>query len=286
MTRGLFVRMDFKLAPVVPKGKKLKRPPRQKYPNTAERQYTRDLLRFTADLQKMTEDQLIKRMPALEADARRTLPGQVTQRTDDWASDLVRIINGIKVGMGRKWTDAELARIALNTGRDVSDFQRRAMNEQFRRVLGVDIFLTEPWLKPVMATFADRNVSLIKTIEDKFLNNVNQIVSTGFGQGRRWEAMADDISAQFDVTDSQAARIARDQTSKLNGQLTMLRQTELGVQKYRWITAGDDRVRESHAEKNGKVFEWSDPPNDTGHPGEDINCRCYAEPVFEAEDTE
>jgi len=284
--KELFVRMDLDVTRLVPKGKKLKRPPRQKYPNSVERQYTRDLLQFTADLQKMTEDQLIRRMPALEADARQTLPDQVTQRTDDWASDLIRIINGIKVGMGRKWTDAELARMALNTGRDVSEFQKRAMKEQFKRVLGVDIFLTEPWLRPVMATFADRNVSLIKTIEDKFLNNVNQIVSTGFGQGRRWEAMAEDISAQFDVTDSQAARIARDQTSKLNGQLTMLRQTELGVQKYRWITAGDDRVRESHAEKNGKVFEWSDPPNDTGHPGEDINCRCYAEPVFEAEDTE
>lgn len=46
---------------------------------------------------------------------------------------------------------------------------------------------------------------------------------------------------------------------------------------YIWRTSGDNKVRSTHAANNGKIFAWSNPP-ETGHPGEDYNCRCKAEP--------
>lgn len=46
---------------------------------------------------------------------------------------------------------------------------------------------------------------------------------------------------------------------------------------YVWHTVGDDRVRSSHEERDGKIFAWDDAP-EGGHPGEDYNCRCTAEP--------
>lgn len=45
---------------------------------------------------------------------------------------------------------------------------------------------------------------------------------------------------------------------------------------YIWRTQMDDRVRPRHADREGKEFAWDDPPLG-GHPGEDYNCRCYAE---------
>ncbi|MBD3661803.1 MAG: minor capsid protein, partial [Arenibacter algicola] len=53
--------------------------------------------------------------------------------------------------------------------------------------------------------------------------------------------------------------------------------------KYIWRTRGDGKVRSSHADRDGKVFSWDDPP-EGGHPGEAPNCRCRAEPV-EGKDT-
>ncbi len=44
---------------------------------------------------------------------------------------------------------------------------------------------------------------------------------------------------------------------------------------YRWRTVGDDRVRGSHAALDGDLRSWGDSPD----PGEEINCRCWAEPV-------
>lgn len=46
---------------------------------------------------------------------------------------------------------------------------------------------------------------------------------------------------------------------------------------YIWRTKKDDRVRSKHAEREGEIFNWHIPP-EGGHPGEDYNCRCQAEP--------
>lgn len=45
---------------------------------------------------------------------------------------------------------------------------------------------------------------------------------------------------------------------------------------YVWNTQGDDKVRGSHAQRQGQVFSWDNPP-EGGHPGEDYGCRCTAE---------
>jgi len=47
---------------------------------------------------------------------------------------------------------------------------------------------------------------------------------------------------------------------------------------YIWRTAGDEKVRPSHAANEGRIFAWGNPPS-TGHPGDEVNCRCTAEPV-------
>lgn len=44
---------------------------------------------------------------------------------------------------------------------------------------------------------------------------------------------------------------------------------------YIWRTVEDDKVRAAHAQYNRTVRAWSDAPD----PGDDFNCRCWAEPV-------
>ena len=45
--------------------------------------------------------------------------------------------------------------------------------------------------------------------------------------------------------------------------------------KYIWRTMDDDKVRESHSERDDEVFDWDD--EEDIKPGEEYNCRCYAE---------
>jgi len=84
------------------------------------------------------------------------------------------------------------------------------------------------------------------------------------------------------VTDRRAMLIARDQISKHNGALTRARMQGAGIARYQWSSSKDERVRTSHSTLEGRVFSWDRPPP-VGHPGEDIQCRCVALPVFDDE---
>lgn len=53
-----------------------------------------------------------------------------------------------------------------------------------------------------------------------------------------------------------------------------------GFESYIWRSMDDDEVRDSHAVNDDSVFSWDDPP-ETGHPGQDYGCRCWAEPMEE-----
>ena len=51
-----------------------------------------------------------------------------------------------------------------------------------------------------------------------------------------------------------------------------------GDAAYIWRTVGDGKVRGEHASRAGKTFIFDNPP-DGENPGEDYNCRCWAEPI-------
>ncbi len=49
---------------------------------------------------------------------------------------------------------------------------------------------------------------------------------------------------------------------------------------YIWRTVEDDKVRANHAQYNRTVRVWNDSPD----PGEDYNCRCWAEPTHSCDE--
>lgn len=157
---------------------------------------------------------------------------------------------------------------------------RRVSRANFReqsRLVGVDPRI-DPGTGPVIDMFRETNVRLITNLADEMLLRVEAIVKDKLGA--RVEDLAAELQDGLAFTRARANLIARDQTLKLNGQLTRVRQQNAGIEEYIWTTSGDERVRDDHASKDGQRFSWSNPPPDTGHPGEDYQCRCTAFPVI------
>lgn len=125
------------------------------------------------------------------------------------------------------------------------------------------------------------NIQLIKSIRTQYLDKVQNAVMQAMVQGALNKDLAEQLKKLGEDVESRAMLIARDQSSKLNAALTRARHEEVGIKKYMWSASLDERVRESHAEKDGQIFEYSNPPADTGHPGHDFNCRCVQIPVFD-----
>jgi SPP1 gp7 family putative phage head morphogenesis protein len=124
------------------------------------------------------------------------------------------------------------------------------------------------------------NVKLIKSIGEEHFDRVADLTADAVAHGRRAAVLAGQLREATGVSSRKAKLIARDQIASLQGQVVQARQTRLGIERYKWRTVGDARVRTEHRLREGQIFRWDRPPPD-GHPGQPINCRCYAEPVID-----
>jgi len=116
----------------------------------------------------------------------------------------------------------------------------------------------------------------------KLRKRVEQAVFDGF----RADKIKDTLQSQFGQASRKAKFLARQETSLLVSKYRQLRYEEVGVQRYKWSTSHDPRVRQDHKDLNGRIFRFDDPPvvdRATGkkaNPGEDFNCRCVAIPIL------
>lgn len=122
------------------------------------------------------------------------------------------------------------------------------------------------------------NVNLIKSIPSGCLGEVVDLVETSAKSGRDIGALTKDIKSRFDVADSRAALIARDQNNKVTANVTRARQKELGIKQGRWRHSGFSTApRPSHVAADGEIFDLDKGLYLDGKwvlPGEDINCGC------------
>lgn len=254
-----------------------RKPPRPQFPRGARLQYQRALLELVREMRVILREQLFPALERIETEAALNRTDGV--RLDQVDEEIERVIGDVRIVFARRFSVERNKDIARTQATSTNAFNRKDVDRQVLSVLGIDLG-TEPTIAPHLAEFVRENARLIKDIPAKLLNDVEGIISRGVRRGRLASAMAKEIGERLDVTESRAKLIARDQVSKLNGELTQLRQTSLGVRRYIWLTSQDERVRPSHEERDGEVFSWANPPVD-GHPGEPINCRCVAEPILE-----
>lgn len=147
-------------------------------------------------------------------------------------------------------------------------------NARGQRLMGVSY--TDVGVMPLVATFREKNLQLIENAAGDFMDQLSEVLSDPEVHGLRVEEIAARIQERSDVSESRAELIARDQTLRLNRQVTGARQQSAGVSSFQWSTSQDERVRDTHAALEGRVFPWSSPPVEFN----DIQCRCVQLPML------
>ena len=250
---------------------------RFQYPLAIERDYSRFLVRRWKNARRDMFAWLKQAYPALLAEAGQTLP--TAGRTDGFSDDIKRgVARQLELFLGSVPT---IETAAQATALRVSAHNGEQWNKALRGVMGVDIFQAEPWLAEVTAVFADNNAGLIKSIAESNHSDVAFMIRDAVMQGMRYDDLIGQLANKYDITERRARLIARDQTTKLNSNITQFRSEGLGLKTYQWQTVEDERVRPTHRANNEEVFSWDKPPKATGHPGHDIQCRCLAIPTEE-----
>jgi SPP1 gp7 family putative phage head morphogenesis protein len=255
-----------------------KRLPRQLSPTMIRASYVDALWKMLAKAKTLVDHKLlpvVRRLPVVEDGASR-----LEERRDSDSSDLQDAIEDAASDFVDEFDNARLAELAGPFGDRTATFELQELGKQYKAALGVDLNLAEPTLAGELEDWTRANVALIKTVPQRYFADIESKTLEAFRNGDRPEQIERMLQERFGVAQSNAARIGRDQVGKLYGQLAERRQTDLGVRTYFWRTMEDDRVRKEHEELDGQEFEWDDPPEE-GHPGEPIECRCFAEPNFE-----
>lgn len=248
----------------------------QRYAAPPHQQYQRALVRLVKQWRVWVKEYILPHLaPALEH-------AEQVLRTDAPVGDIISRISILKLETKRS-IDREVPPLAEQQAKKTAGRGKEQTNAQAKTVIGIEPLAHEPWLNDFVDIFTQANTGLISSVSEDTFNAMTQLVRTAALEGSSAGDLADDIMDRLDVAESRARMIARDQIAKFNGELTRVRQGRLGVARYIWRTSLDERVRESHASLEGKEFRWDDPPA-VGHPGQDYNCRCTAEPVFEEED--
>lgn len=238
--------------------------PKPRSPDNAELAYTRALARLVREIRRIV---LASIDPAINR--RLDAPGALGI---DWPKLRVRLGQIIARQAG------DLADTMLE---QVSRFNKRDLE----RMLAIDINDEPAALRRALSRLRRENVALIKSIGAEMLTDVHRVVSRSVREGRRASELRELLVERFDVTESRADLIARDQTLKANSALTRVRHEQAGIDQYVWSTSKDERVRQSHQILEGRIFSWAEPPvtnpnGDRNNPGEDFQCRCVAIPVL------
>jgi len=129
----------------------------------------------------------------------------------------------------------------------------------------------------------------IKKFSVKQIKTIRKEVQQAYFSGNRYQNMVKTIQHNYEVTESKAKFLARNETRLMSAKFNEARMTSAGAKGYIWTTVGGTPahpVREGHKRLNGKRFTFANPPivdEKTGrraNPGEDYNCRCRAKVVF------
>lgn len=146
--------------------------------------------------------------------------------------------------------------------------------------------LTEEMKRNITENWSENMNLYIKGWTEESIKRLRKRVWNNTLNGFRSKDLIAEIKHDYNVTTNKARFLARQETSLLMSQFREERYKSAGVERYRWSTAGDSRVRNRHAELNGHIFSWDNPPivDDLGHrahPGQDFNCRCVAIPIID-----
>lgn len=125
------------------------------------------------------------------------------------------------------------------------------------------------------------NVSLIQSIPEKYLDEVEYLVMQCVQNGSDMRTLTEELQHRYGLTKKRASFIARDQNHKVFGRLAVNEAVEAGFSRGIWRhSRGGREPRESHVKANGDVFELSQGcfiDDEYIYPGEKINCRCVFE---------
>lgn len=202
-------------------------------------------------------------------------------QTGNFASVLLRLAKTAKKSILKQFSNDRLETISQQM---LAKLDRKSKDEFYKKVaaktgISVTELIAKEGMKPTTNALMTETAQWIKTLRDDTFQKFTNNTLFGMSQGES----LDTIVSQFDDVVAErknhAKFLARNQVQNYNSITTKIRAQNLGITKAIWETAGDERVRPSHADREGREFDLAEGLYSSLDdlyllPGTDYNCRC------------
>jgi len=200
---------------------------------------------------------------------------------------------------GEELSDAELEAIARIIDKAFDDQKlTKTMGDVIRDALKLG-FRSEDFPNEKIMAIMARRMNKIKGINQTGRERMKEVLyrtlalamNQGVAEDVRAEMVLEAIRDEMKATYGRARTIARTEVHGAFNEGQFEKTKSLGAKKIMWLTARDDRVRDTHEELDGVVREVGEPfPNGLLYPmdpngkaEEVINCRCTFIEFFDEE---
>lgn len=263
------------------------------YPSAIEKAYERALVSLVNEIYRVLFENIFNQNSFAEGYTK-------VLRTDDFNDDFQKLISFSELAIALKLKN--FVKKIIEAGEKLNRFNQKAVAESLKNIfckqLGTGsmsiygIGRLPPDFADKRALWVSENVSLIKSIGQTSLKEVEQIVYSAIRRGAAHTELVKELTKRFTISKKRARLIARDQINKLNADLIRARHLDLGITLYKWSTCRDERVRKPHEVLEGKICNYNDVDiyknsieekkwlerigiNATlSQPGQDVLCRC------------
>jgi SPP1 gp7 family putative phage head morphogenesis protein len=158
--------------------------------------------------------------------------------------------------------------------------------DALRKAVSVPVQIT-PEMRAAITRDLTENLDLyVKNFAQDEVRELRGMAEQNAFSGARTDKLARLIEARWGVSKRKAKFLADQETSLLVSNYREQTYKRIGVSRYMWSTARDERVRPEHRALDGKIFAFDQPPPSGPHgehqnPGEPYGCRCTAVPILE-----
>lgn len=212
-----------------------------------------------------------------------SLPTQIrTDEVMDFINITIILENIKELTFQHYFTVEEIETTVIGFVSGIQTFASSEFSRQIKAILGVTPLTRDEQLNAIAQAAIKENVSYIKSIPAQYHDRLETAIFQGLRRGKSVGEIADEIQRVYVVSRERARFIARDQAGSLMLDITKARHQSQGLENFIWRTTGDDAVRDSHANLEGRHFKWSEGAGQKKLlPGGDYGCRCTAEVDFE-----
>jgi len=284
---------------------KRRAPPKPRRAIKKYMKFERELIRFQkemiSELQEMVKQRIVPRLNELATTNKQKRLQTNLDNDGNEMESIVDLVESQFLGrFSRRFIRSNIKQTFLGLGEDVTNDLAIEFGDQS---LSVDLDRT------IVDNSVRNSLGKIDDLNRQAIGNIRAEISQGIANGDRWEQIAKRLvkpltskpkkgekATPFQKAVSRAKFIARNEVTSTLGEINKQKQSQAGIQLYRWQTAEDERVRPTHQALNDGIYSWEGKVkvngveyemavdrqySDSGTiPGEPWNCRCVAIPYI------